>query len=233
MCHIVREVGSPARRQSPQEGRQRIGILLPIELEGWISCKAELLCFSNLIVLEIAQGTIVTVVNEFATLVFFSRLKQVPTRSRGDKNLAIALTSSVRDIIFLKSSKSRHPNIEVMTIALSPLLKTASIPALGVSAPRLTCGARLPRPYSDRASKHFYFPLAPPVTFRRASGTDRSSSPATGILSRAASAARHRWPGAWASAWGRSFDFCANPPPWPRCGTALPPIYWSRIPTFG
>jgi hypothetical protein len=72
---------------------------------------------------------------------------------------------------------------------------------------------QLPLPYSARASGHFYSLSARPGTFRRASGSDRSSSPATGMGSRGGSALGIVAPGVWASAWGCSFVSDATPPP--------------------
>ena len=54
-------------------------------------------------------------------------------------------------------------------------------------APVLIDGARQPQHCSSHASRRFYFPSALPATFRRASGIVRSSSLATGTLSRGAS----------------------------------------------
>jgi hypothetical protein len=52
------------------------------------------------------------------------------------------------------------------------------------------------------ASKRFYFPLARPATFRRASGIDHLPLPATGTRSRVVFVLGIVVPGAYASAWG-------------------------------
>src|SRR5262249_41960029 len=67
-------------------------------------------------------------------------------------------------------------------------------------------------PCSGRALRRSCYLSVRPATARRASGSDRSSSRATGMGCRGASAPGIVAPGAWVSACGCSFAFDANPP---------------------
>ena len=77
----------------------------------------------------------------------------------------------------------------------------------------LTCGEQLLPPNNFRASRRSYSPSARPVRFRRASGSGRSASPATGTGSRVVSVLGIVVPGACASCMGLILSFRCEPSP--------------------